>query len=839
MLAIYNYMTNANDLRLVVLAAAIGLLASFAALSLLHHLRRSTGPMRHVWLWVSATSTGFGIWATHFIALLAFIPGVPAAYNVPLTLLSLATAICLTGASLAAGVRSRAGIGTYLCGVIAGGGIAAMHYTGMAAFEVQGRITWDPGLVSVSILLGAPLEAAALFAGLRSDSLKARAVGSVMLTLAISIHHFTAMGSATIVPDPTVEFSGIALKETWLVVAVAAVSAGIVVLAFAGIAIDLRARAQQFSRVRDLANAAVEGLLLCDGETIATVNDSFAALSGLSPSKLIGLSLGQCIPDKITRIKLVQRQNEAIEGELRQADGSKIPVELIMRPITFGEKPHRAIAVRDLRARKLAEEQIHFLAHYDTLTGIPNRGSFNKKLEKDIKFALTTGQRLAVLCLDLDHFKEVNDLFGHAAGDKLLQFVARQVQSVLDSNQMVARLGGDEFAVIAPGLFSEAAAGRIAERILEVLHVMPQDFELPAPVLSSIGIAICPRDATTRSELLGFADTALYRAKKEGRGTYRFFEGSMAAEIRNRCQFENDLRQALDHGEFRLVYQPIKNIRTDRFTGLEALVRWKHPARGEVLPSEFIPIAEDTGIILALGDWVLRESCREAAGWPAPLSVAVNVSAAQLHTAGFANSVQEILLESGLAPSRLIIEVTETALIRDMTRAQETLKQVKKLGVRIAMDDFGTGYSSLSNLRAFPFDKIKIDKSFIQAVNLNPQQAAIVRHVLGLGRALNLKVLAEGVETEAELEFLEDEACDEVQGFLIGIPRAIEAFRELTHPGKATGKEPAGIPLVPRAISRRSERNRLQQQEAPGYDWEFDEQILFPAQNSPGSQSRQ
>jgi diguanylate cyclase (GGDEF)-like protein/PAS domain S-box-containing protein len=261
--------------------------------------------------------------------------------------------------------------------------------------------------------------------------------------------------------------------------------------------------------MRDLANVSVEGLLLCDSQRIATVNDSFAAISGSTPDALMGLSLERCFPDKITRLKLLQHPNEAIEGELRQADGSKIPVELIMHRITFGGKPHRAIAVRDLRARKLAEQQIHFLAHYDTLTGVPNRSSFNNKLEEVIQCALATGQRLALLCLDLDHFKEVNDLFGHAAGDKLLQFVARQIQGVLDSNQMVARLGGDEFAVIAPGLSSAAAAGRIAERILEVLNVMPANFKLPAPVLPSIGIALCPRDATARSELLGFADTAL------------------------------------------------------------------------------------------------------------------------------------------------------------------------------------------------------------------------------------------------------------------------------------------------------------------------------------------
>jgi diguanylate cyclase len=305
MLAIYNCITNAHDLRLVGLAAAMCLLASFSAISLLHHLRLSTGYMRHVWLAVSATSTGFGIWATHFIAMLAFSPGVPNAYNVALTLLSLAAAICLTGAGLATAVMSSAAVGTYLGGATVGGGIAAMHYIGIAAFEIQGRIVWDPALVAISILLGTLLGAAALRAGMRTDSLKERVLGAVLLTLAICSHHFTAIGAATIVPDPTVEFSGIALKETWLVLAVAAVSSVIVVLAFAGIAVDLRTRAQQFARMRDLANAAVEGLLLCDGQTIVTVNNSFASISGSPPDIIIGLSLEHCIPEKFTRVKLL------------------------------------------------------------------------------------------------------------------------------------------------------------------------------------------------------------------------------------------------------------------------------------------------------------------------------------------------------------------------------------------------------------------------------------------------------------------------------------------------------------------------------------------------------
>lgn len=783
MLAVYSCIVNEHDLRLVVLAALICALASFTAISLLHHVRKSTGHMRHVWLAVSATSSGFGIWATHFIAMLAFSPGIPSGYNITLTILSLIAAIVLTGLGLAVALV-RVPAASWLGGALVGGGIAAMHYTGMAAFEVEGRILWNPALVAASILLGTLIGATALPTGLRNGSMKSKVYGALLLTVAICSHHFTAMGAVSIIPDPTIEVSSSALPTNWLAVAVALASFGVILLAFAGLAVDIRDRRKaelEADRMRGLANAAVEGLLVCDGHTIVTANTSFSTLTGASVDEMVGTTLKTYLFEESTRLKLFAHPADPIEAELRHKDGSALPVELILRPVDFAGKPHHAIAVRDLRARKKAEQHIRFLAHHDALTGLPNRSSFNKKLDQEIEAALTSGQRLAVLCLDLDRFKEVNDLFGHGAGDKLLQTVATQVTSLLDHSQMVARLGGDEFAIILPGLSDPAAAGRIAENVLETLRTESEHSAQGALVSTSIGIAIYPNDATDRQALLSHADTALYRAKMEGRGTYCFFEASMGAQVRNRQHLEHDLRHAISRRELSLVYQPQKDIKTGAVVGFEALLRWQHPERGVISPAIFIPIAEEGGSILQIGEWVLRTACHEAASWKCPLSVAVNVSAVQLHNANFARLLHEILLHTGLSPRRLELEITETALIRDLNRALSTLRQVKALGVRIAMDDFGTGYSSLSNLRAFPFDKIKIDGSFIKTVNMNEQAATIVRAVLGLGRGLGLPVLAEGVETPGELKFLMDEACDEAQGYHLGMPAKIEEFRFLTH----------------------------------------------------------
>ncbi|TKT73959.1 GGDEF and EAL domain-containing protein [Afipia massiliensis] len=788
MLKVYNCIATAHDLWLVGLAAVICTLASFAAISLLRHARRSAGRMRPAWLAVSAISTGFGIWSTHFIAMLAFSPGIPSGYNIALTILSLAAAVLLTGAGLAMAMRPEWRAGPWLGGAVVGGGIATMHYLGMAAFQIAGVILWDSTLVAVSILLGTMIGATSLPSGLHASSQRWRIAGALLLTLAICSHHFTAMGAVAIIPDPTVTIPPAAIPAGWLAIGVAVSSFTIILLALGAAALDIhdqRRSVLEADRMRGLANAAIEGLLVCDGDTAVTANTSFAQLVGSSSDKLIGARLETYIPNAEARAKLLAAPNQPVEAELRHVDGSMIPVELILRPIDFGGQAHHVIAVRNLQARKKAEQHIRYLAHHDALTSLPNRGSFHARLDHEIATAKANGQKCAVLCFDLDRFKEINDLFGHAAGDKVLQTVASRVSALLDNTCMVARLGGDEFAVLMPELSNPAAAGRLADAILAALQPGANKSDSDNLTSCSIGIAICPDDADNREALLTHADTALYRAKTEGRSTYRFFEARMGAEVHDRRVLEHDLRQAVARCEFNLVYQPQEDIQTRRVVGFEALLRWTHKSRGSISPAVFIPIAEETGAILGIGEWVLREACQQAASWPQPLTIAVNVSAVQIYSENFVQLVHEVLLETGLTPDRLELEITETALVRDLNRALNTLRRIKALGVHIAMDDFGTGYSSLSNLRAFPFDKIKIDGSFIKSVNTNAQAATIVRAVLGLGRGLGLPVLAEGVETPAELAFLQSELCNEVQGYLVGRPAPIATFAMLTHADSA------------------------------------------------------
>ncbi len=782
MFQIYDCIATAHDLRLVALAAVICCLASCGAVNLIRHAHRTQTRMRYVWLGVATISTGFGIWATHFVAMLAFTPGMQTGYNIILTLISLLAAISLTGAGMLLTMTSWRG-GPWLGGAIIGGGIAAMHYTGMAAFEIPGLILWDFNLVAVSIALGTLFGALALPTALHSQAIVSKYCSAALLTIAITSHHFTAMGAVTILPDPTIEFSPLAIPTLWLAYGIAVASFAIVVLALCSLWLDIRdQRSSQLERERmqSLADAAVEGLIMVKDGIILSVNNSLTTMTSFDRISLIGQPLSVCFPD--TKLGSAWRApvDEPVETRLHHREHASIPVEVILRPMEYRGQSCHIVAVRDLRARKEAEQHIRYLAHHDSLTSLPNRSFFNAKLDQEITLALTRGEKLAVLCFDLDRFKEVNDLFGHAAGDKLLKTVASRVTALLDERCMLARLGGDEFAILMPNLANPSAAGRVADEILQVLRERRSGSDIER-VSCSIGIAVYPDDAVDREGLMTNADTALYRAKAEGRATFRFFEAKMGIEVRDRRKLEHDLRHATAHHQLKLVYQPQQDVRAGSVRGFEALLRWTHPTRGAISPATFIPIAEETGAILEIGTWVLREACREAASWPQPLTIAVNVSPVQIHNANFVASVHQILHETGLSPQRLEIEITETALVRDLPRALATLRQIKALGIRIAMDDFGTGYSSLYNLRAFPFDKIKIDRSFISSVNSNQQAATIVRAVLGIGRGLGLPVLAEGVETGDELEFLQNERCDEVQGYFVGRPSPIAHFRSLTH----------------------------------------------------------
>jgi diguanylate cyclase (GGDEF)-like protein len=457
------------------------------------------------------------------------------------------------------------------------------------------------------------------------------------------------------------------------------------------------------------------------------------------------------------------------------------------------------LAVRDLRERRSAEEKIRYLAEHDGLTGLPNRNSLQARLAAALDRVEASGESLSLVCIDLDHFKEANDLHGHLAGDALLVETARRLQDCLIAPSFAARLGGDEFIVVQVAAGDQpAAAAELAGRLLESLAA-PAVYEGQELAMgASLGVSLFPDDGRTAEALLANADMALYRAKESGRGAYRFFKREMDESIRERRTLARELRQAIADEDLIVYYQPLAKAADGEVCGFEALVRWNHPVRGMVPPLEFIPVAEENGLIAQLGEWVLRRACADAVTWERPLRIAVNLSPLQLNQPNLPTLVHEVLIATGLSPKRLELEITESALFKDYQRALDNLRRLKALGVRIAMDDFGTGFSSLSTLQSFPFDKIKIDKSFVENIHRHDRATVIVRAVLGLGRSLEIPCVAEGVETQEQIDFLRGEDCAELQGYAIGRPSPIDAISAWTLASAGSAFTPAAAQKKPR-----------------------------------------
>ena len=542
------------------------------------------------------------------------------------------------------------------------------------------------------------------------------------------------------------------------------------------------------TRFRLLTENAGDMIVLARADrTRVYVSPACHAVLGYRPDEMVGLDFLRLVhPDEQAEIARAFARFCVVGGRttsthrLRNKNGEYVPIEAawVAIPAHDGDGHEIVAIVRDISERKRAEARIAFLASHDPLTGLANRLLLQERAEDALR-RVGRGERIAVICLDLDRFKSVNDTMGHAVGDALLRAVGERLSCGVREVDTVARLGGDEFAVLQVGIARTQDVNMLASRLLDLLG---QPYEICGQQLrigASVGAAFAPNDGTAFETLLRKADTALYRAKGMGRGIWCFYDTKMDAGSLAREQLELDLRVAMERGEFLLHYMPLVALKGGRITGFEALLRWRHPQRGMIGPAEFVPIAEETGLIVALGSWVLSEACAEAAGWPEGVRVAVNLSAIQLRSSELLQTVTGALERSGLPACRLELEITESVFMPNDPTTLETLHALRGLGVRIAMDDFGTGYSSLRYLRSFPFDRIKLDRSFVQDLADATGGVVIVRVVAGLGRSLGIPTLAEGVETADQLECLRAEGYDEAQGFHFGRPAGSEATRRL------------------------------------------------------------
>jgi diguanylate cyclase (GGDEF)-like protein len=520
-------------------------------------------------------------------------------------------------------------------------------------------------------------------------------------------------------------------------------------------------------------------------------NERFLELSGLPPGAVIP---GARARDLLRRSIAVGNYHGASARRSKPGHGLAIePVRQMLaqtaddRTISLSRRlmgdGGSVIIFEDITERRETEAHIARMATFDELTGLPNRASLRERIARACDGAIADGKPFALHVIDLDYFKEVNDTLGHPVGDHLLQLVAERLRAVSAEDSFVARFGGDEFVVVQLGFKGREEVVQLAERVVSSLG---QSFDVRGhrvEIGASVGIAMSPGDGTDPDELMKRADMALYAAKAAGRGSYSFFEHAMDAAAQARRALDLDLRDAIPRGELDIVYQPLINIRTGRISSCEALLRWNHPTRGLVPPSEFISIAEDTGFIVALGEWVLQRACAEAARWPRGTRVAVNLSPVQFRDPSLGTRVLTALARSGLSAHRLELEITETTMLQDREATLSVMHDLKRLGVRWSLDDFGTGYSSLSYLRKFPFEKIKIDGSFVRDLERDDGGVAIIRAIAGMGADLNMSIVVEGVETEAQLKLVDREGCSEVQGFLLGPPESASVIRE-----RLTGK---------------------------------------------------
>ncbi len=779
----------AYDLHLVALSVVVAAVAAYTALTLAERVTAAQGPLRILWLLGGATAMGSGIWSMHFIGMLAFSLPVAVSYDVPLVALSLLAAIAASTVALAVVTRRNLSIRAWLLGgLLMGLGVCIMHYTGMAAMHMEGMVHWNLLIITLSEVIAAVVSLVALFLvfHLRSGATRRieqrRLAASVVMGLAVAGMHYTGMAAATFtymkMTLPTINsvsagaLGGEAIALITILVLGLALAVAFVDRRFATQEQALAESKQHFRMV--VANAPVMLLALDAAGVITLAEGRGLAALGQSAPDLMGCSFFELYYDVP---ELVQQGHRALAGHEHTARSTvrEVVLETRWTPV-HDEHGHVAgvIAVAtDITERHRAEAALHHQALHDALTDLPNRTLLSERLEHGLRVARESAGTLALVLMDLDRFKDVNDTLGHQAGDALLLEVGARVRGALRDGDLVARLGGDEFAVLLPGADRQTAVA-IARRILAVLTAPIAVEGRALTVGASLGLAVYSEHGDDSATLMRHADVAMYVAKRTGGGC-ALYDPAQDQHSPARLSMENDLREAIVAGRLQLFYQPKVELGTNRLCGVEALVRWPHPAHGLIAPDQFIPLAEQTGLIVPLTQWVMEEALRQLHAWEQDglcLGVAVNLSTRALHDPTLPDTVAWLLKRYAIAPRRLTLEVTESMLMADPAQSRAVLTQLAGLGVLLSIDDFGTGYSSLGYLMELPVREVKIDKSFIVEMDRDEKHVAIVRSVSDLGHNLGLCVVAEGVETEAAWQCVRALGCAVAQGYYLSRPLA-------------------------------------------------------------------
>jgi len=784
---------------LAILSVFIAIFAAYTALNLISCLKdMHSVHLTRTRVGAGGLVMGLGIWGMHFVAMLAYNLPVQVRYDGALTLWSLVVAVaaCITGLAIASYQQARAWIVTG--GILLGIGISSMHYIGMAAMQMPAHMKYDLLLLVTSVLIGVGAAVAALWVAFAigrgdiSGSFKIKSISAVFMGFAIAGMHYTGMAAMTVyvTDNPVLDPGGFDLNPA--LIGVSLTVAVILIMSFALWSSRLVAETNLIRASEEKVSAITENvvdviIMINSSGMIEFTNIAVEKVFGYKPSEIVGKNVNILMPDpwhqrhdqyishylESAQPRVIGMTQRELQG-LRK-DGTVFPVEVAVNEAAIADSKVFIGTIRDISERLDVQQRLYYLAHHDVLTALPNRLSFQEHIEQALAHAKRRNCLVAVMFMDLDRFKVINDTLGHHAGDYLLKGIAQRLKRCVREGDVVARLSGDEFTVLLDDVTALDDIAPIANKIIaiftEPFFYLTQELFTTA----SIGISLFPDDSADPQSMMQHADIAMYRAKAEGGNRFCFYTSDMNDKANDSLKLETGLRHALERDEFQLYYQPQVDVENGVIIGVEALLRWQHPKLGLIAPLDFISLLEETGLIVPVGEWVIRTACLQNLAWQQagipPIHVAVNLSARQFNEQSLAKQVATILDETGLAPEYLELEITENILMQQTNVTNKIVRDLHVLGVQLAIDDFGTGYSSLSYLRKFPIHTLKIDRAFVRDITTDADDAAIVQLIIDMAHSLKLNVIAEGVETMQQLAFLQERKCWEMQGYYFSHPK--------------------------------------------------------------------